>query len=828
MPVFQEALQHALTLMKQGRLRIDELCSVMALYGARTLSGEPTAAPGASSVGLVDELVQQVVRGNARSELLLASELLSLVDLQSSRPAARDGENTAHDLRKGDIDTDPSLMTDVSAASDDLVDPDAGHFASPATRRLTAIVDGGVTGVRTRTRLAQFYQSLGLEPTVNPGLDSDAPPLDGAGTTQYALGHAIGEGGAGRVLLAVDRDLRRSVAIKVLQERHRSNPLLIQAFIEEAIITGGLEHPNIVPVYQLGFNDDLGPYYVMKRLDGITLGAALQGLRKGDPEMEARFDLDRLLQILIEICQGLVYAHDRQVIHCDLKPNNILVGHYGEVMIVDWGLAFVMGDLGAMQARSHFWSGTPGFMAPEQVIGDPTAYDVRTDIWALGGILYAMLSLTRPFIGRNKHETLDQVLSGELLPPSQRNPQRKVPSALEHICMRALSRNKEERHGSVAEFMAEIENHLAGRRRLRQRIELGQKALSELRAKLEPLAGTEAVLDALQARAMDESDRNRQASIKRDLQEVRDGIAEHYADAVRIGCDAMEAGAHHPPLEVLVGDLYWRIFKRLYPARVPANRHIQQDATAMLRRLSAVALQSISTHTRRLGPGEGPTVAPTGSEAPPLPPTAPPLPGSNPPTMPAPGGAPPLPGQETQTHASDAWLDAVLAYCGPEATAADADRDGVAAQLGKRLAFLRSVTLFQGLPGIELLPIAEACEKRVFSAGMTIFREGDYGDALYIIAQGTVNIVRGQTVLNALGAGRCLGEIAIIDGTTRTASAVCASDVTAYRLSADRFRHIIADNGTVALGVMKVLAQRMREATHREEALRQHMTRRAT
>jgi len=756
-------------------------------------------------VSLVEELVAQVLKGQARSELLLASELLAVLDLDQS------GSTQQTDFQR--IDTDPALFTDVSAAADDLVDPDVGAFAAPPVRRHSSMTEAPPGLARTRTRLAQYFQGLGIEASVAPGLDADAPPLDGPGTTQYALGSSIGEGGAGYVILGVDRDLRRSIAVKVLHEKHRSNHLLLQAFLEEAIITGGLEHPNIVPVYHLGYSGDLGPYYVMKRLDGITLGAALQGLRKKDPEMEARFDLDRLLQVLIEICQGLIYAHDRQVIHCDLKPNNILVGHYGEVVIVDWGLAYVMGDIGALQARSHFWSGTPGFMAPEQVIGDPTNYDARTDIWALGGILYAMLSLTRPFVGRNKHETLDAVLGGEVVPPSQRNPQRRVPEDLERICLRALSKTKDGRHSSVAEFMGEIENHLAGRRRIRQRVELGQKALADVRNVLEPLLGTEAVLDALQARAMAEVDKARLAAVKRDLQEVRDEIADHYIEASRIGCEAVEAGAHHPPLLSLLGDLYWRVFKRLYPANVPANRHIQQSATELLRRISAIALQAISTHTRRLARPESPTKsegAQTARVAPPPPP-----------------GAPPVPGTSTADASEDPWLDSVLAYCGPDATAPDADRDGVAAQLGKRLAFLRSVTLFRGVPGVELLPIAEACERRVYALGMTIFCEGDYGDALYIIAQGTVNIVRDGAVLNSIDAGRCIGEIAIIDGTTRTATASCATEVTAYRLSADRFRSIIAENGVVALGVMRVLAQRMRDATAREEALRQHLVRRA-
>jgi CRP-like cAMP-binding protein len=173
-------------------------------------------------------------------------------------------------------------------------------------------------------------------------------------------------------------------------------------------------------------------------------------------------------------------------------------------------------------------------------------------------------------------------------------------------------------------------------------------------------------------------------------------------------------------------------------------------------------------------------------------------------------------------------LEAVLAYCGPEATAPDADRDGVSAQLGRRLAFLKEVSLFQDVPGIELLSIAEACEKRSFKANTPIFNEGDFGDSLYVVVEGVVNIVRGGAsgsaaghVINTVGPSRCLGEIAIIDGATRTAGAVCATDVLVYRLSAERFRAIVKDNGAVALGVMRVIAQRLREATAREEALRQ-------
>ena len=830
MAVFQDALQYALTLLRQGRLRLDELCSVMALYGARTLRNQEHVDPTMPSVELIDELVAEVLQGSQTSQLMVASELVSLLELSMASGQIRGSGDISPDaLGPGfqDHDTDPGQHTDLHGLQEDSTDLGAtGGFDAPKDRRIIsrpAFTTGtsarpgtsGLTGQpANRTRLSQFYASLGIEPTISPGLDRDGPTLDGPGTTQYALGGQIGEGGAGHVYLGVDRDLRRSVAIKVLHEKHRNNALLLRAFIEEAIITGGLEHPNIVPVYQLGYNDDLGPYYVMKRLDGITLGTALQGLRRHDPEMEARFDLDRLLTVFIEVCQGVIYAHDRQVIHCDIKPNNILIGHYGEVVLVDWGLAFVLGEAGALQARAQFWSGTPGFMAPEQVIGDLAQYDGRTDVWALGGILYAMLCLARPFVGRTKQETLESVLQGELVPPSRRNPARKIPDGLERICLKALSKKKEDRYPSVAELMAEVEEHLAGRRRLRQRVELGQRALNECRLLLEPLSGTEAVADALQAKIMDAKAGGAPAvaSWRRDLQELRDTLSTAYQDSARIGAEALEAGAHHPPLDALMGDLYWRIFKRLYPARVPCNRAIQQLATDMLRQVSRTSLMAVAIHGKRLAVG--------GDELPPVLPAVPGMPEL--PTAALRNDVPPPVGDPVSSDPRrDPWLEAVLAYCGPEPTAPDADTEGVASQLGKRLAFLKEVSLFSDVPGIELLSIAEACERRTFKSNTAIFNEGDFGDSLYMVVEGVVNIVRGQTVINTVGVSRCLGEIAIIDGATRTASAVCATEVLVYRLSAERFRTIVKDNGAVALGVMRVLAQRLREATAREEALRQ-------
>ncbi|TNF23583.1 MAG: cyclic nucleotide-binding domain-containing protein [Deltaproteobacteria bacterium] len=775
MAIPRDAIKYALTLLKQGRLRLPELCDVMAVYGARTLVGEIGAAPDAPSAEVIEGILTDVLRGEEVAEASSVADELG---------AYFEGIESWHDVE--DDVSGPS--TDLDGLQEDSTDL-GGATGGPMHRRVIRDPTDIVVSrrARTQTRLARFFAEAGIEPTVSPGLDADGPALDGEGTSQYAIGPEIGKGGAGYVAHGVDRDLRRSVAVKVLHEKHRNNALLLRAFIEEAIITGGLEHPNIVPVYQLGFSEELGPYYVMKRLDGLTLGGALQGLRKHDPEMEARFDLDRLLTIFIEVCQAIVYAHDRRVVHCDLKPNNVLIGHYGEVMLVDWGLAYVMGEIGTLQARSQFWSGTPGFMAPEQVIGDVTAYDQRTDIWALGGLLYAMLCLARPFVGKTKQETLHMVLNEDPVPPSRRNPTRRVPETLERICLKAMSKAKEDRYQTVNELLAEVENHLAGRRRLRQRVELGQKALAEVRVELDRLYGTEAVVDALQTKLVEPGvSREKLGQWRRDLVDLREQLAMAYREAIRIGVEAIEAGAHHPALNALVGDLYWRVFRRLYPARVPANRQVQRLATEMLRQVGEAALLAVIQQGRRL--------AGMGDEAPPVP--------------------------DGDHGGGDPWLDAVLAYCGPDATAPDADREGVAAELGRRLSFLKEVALFEEVAGMELLPIAAACEHRVYRANTPIFNQGDFGDSLYIIIDGFVNVVIDGTAVSTLGRASVLGEIAIIDGATRTASAVCASDVSVYRLSADQFRTIVRENGSIGLAVMRVLTGRLRQSSAREGALR--------
>jgi serine/threonine protein kinase/Leucine-rich repeat (LRR) protein len=271
-------------------------------------------------------------------------------------------------------------------------------------------------------------------------------------TDRYEPGAEVARGGMGAVLEAEDRSLRRRVAVKVMLNPDAGSEERARRFVAEARVTGQLEHPGIVPVYELGTDAAGRIFYAMKLVRGTTLSAILAGLREGDPETLAKHPLGALLTAFLKVCDAVSFAHSRGVIHRDLKPDNIMVGDYGEVLVMDWGLAKVVGgaEQGApsvenggtgpsdLPGRSDSSApgaadpapvmtlegqilGTPAYMAPEQARGEVSAIDARTDIYALGAILYALLVLRPPFVGRTPWEILENVLRGEATPPATHN-----------------------------------------------------------------------------------------------------------------------------------------------------------------------------------------------------------------------------------------------------------------------------------------------------------------------------------------------------------------------------------------------------------------------
>ncbi len=281
---------------------------------------------------------------------------------------------------------------------------------------------------------------------------------------RYRFIRSIGFGGMKGVLLVHDADTGREVAMAIMPDFRDRPRRDLERFVREARLTARLEHPNIVPVHDIGIDASGSPYFTMKYLHGQSLAAALRKLRKEEPEAVERFNLVRLLQIFIRICNAIEFAHSQGICHLDLKPENVNIGEYGEVLVLDWGLSRAI-DPGAAGVASPNQSapqgrvtGTPGYMSPEQIRHQEDApVDVRSDVYSLGGILYAMLALTNPLSGYPVDEILRRTVTGEIPTPSAIAPEgRYIPAALEAICCKAMSPNPAERYHDVKELREDI------------------------------------------------------------------------------------------------------------------------------------------------------------------------------------------------------------------------------------------------------------------------------------------------------------------------------------------------------------------------------------
>jgi serine/threonine-protein kinase len=270
-----------------------------------------------------------------------------------------------------------------------------------------------------------------------------------AATRDFVLSSRLGEGGMGLVWLARQTSLDREVAIKEL--RHEiASPSTARALLVEARATGALEHPNIVPVHALGVDDAGAPMLVMKRVEGASLADVI-----ADPSHAAWTDLearhgDRLgaiLEVLTCVADALQFAHARGYVHRDVKPENVMIGHYGEVYLLDWGLALRIGALSEEERGSIAIVGTPGFMAPEMVMGRLEGITARTDVYLLGATLHAALTGSPRHLGSNLRQVLVAAMASE---PFAYEPS--VPAELASLCNRATAADPSDRPASAAAF----------------------------------------------------------------------------------------------------------------------------------------------------------------------------------------------------------------------------------------------------------------------------------------------------------------------------------------------------------------------------------------
>ncbi len=300
---------------------------------------------------------------------------------------------------------------------------------------------------------------------------------------RYTLLHLHGEGGVGRVWLARDAILDREVALKELSPTKAVEPSAQARFVDEARVTGQLQHPGIVPVYELSTNLlDQRPFYTMRFLKGKTLTEAVEEYHKHRlAGKSSALELRELLNAFVAVCQVIAYAHSRGVLHRDLKGQNIVLGDFGEVMVIDWGLAKVIGDDGSARTAAKPPAGsdltgllrdssrertlegsvlgTPAYMSPEQAQGRLEDIDKRTDVYGLGAILYYLLTGEAPFAGTTASQILARVIHEQPVPP--RRHVATVAPELEAICLKCLSKQPADRYLSASDLASDIRNYLA-------------------------------------------------------------------------------------------------------------------------------------------------------------------------------------------------------------------------------------------------------------------------------------------------------------------------------------------------------------------------------